>query len=75
MQGVIKNDMPQNINRCGIMEFKDLANMNGFSENKKRRHKLMDKKLRIPTVVLLLLAAMVMTACGGGFTGNPAIFH
>lgn len=35
----------------------------------------MNKKLRITTAVMLLLVTLVMTACGGGFTGNPAIFH
>jgi len=75
MQDGIKNVMLQNIIRCGITVSKDLANMNGFSENKKRRHSPMNKKLRITAVALLLLLVIIMTACGGGFTGNPAIFH
>ncbi len=33
---------------------------------------------RARTVLIMLLALVVLnalTACGGGFTGNPAIFH
>jgi hypothetical protein len=36
----------------------------------------MTKTLKIAlTVVLALVKVFVLTACGGGFTGSPAIFN
>lgn len=36
----------------------------------------MTKRTRIALIMLLLLVILnTLTACGGGFTGNPAIFH
>ncbi len=36
----------------------------------------MTKRTRIALIMLLALIIInVLTACGGGFTGNPAIFH
>lgn len=36
----------------------------------------MTKRTRIVAIILLALVSLnALTACGGGFTGNPAIFH
>lgn len=36
----------------------------------------MNKSFKIAmTVVLVLITVFVLSACGGGFTGNPAIFN
>ena len=36
----------------------------------------MTKRTRIALIMLLALVILhALTACGGGFTGNPAIFH
>ena len=36
----------------------------------------MTKRERIVLIMLLALVVInALTACGGGFTGNPAIFH
>ena len=36
----------------------------------------MTKSFKIAiTIVLVLVTVFVLTACGGGFTGNPAIFN
>lgn len=35
----------------------------------------MTKTFKAALLVLLALAAIFVTGCGGGFTGNPAIFN
>ncbi len=47
-----------------------------FHRNRKKGHKHMTKTFKIAmTVVSVLVMVFVLTACGGGFTGNPAIFN
>ena len=50
--------------------------MNGFIGNRRRGREHMNKTFKIVMIVMLaLVTVMSLTACGGGFTGNPAIFN
>jgi hypothetical protein len=50
--------------------------MNGSGAKRDRRDDFMTKRTRIALIMLLALVVLnALTACGGGFTGNPAIFH
>lgn len=71
----IKKGMPQSTILFGTIMLKALVSMNGFSGNRERMRKHMDKKTKSLAMLLWLIMAILMTACGGGFTGNPAIFH